>query len=525
MRQLRYVLRSEAVGPLLAMVMTACVSGTAAAQVVVGRHHPLRLETPHPLPVLRGPGAQRVWHEEIRYPGATYIAVHFERFDLPEGASVVISSPDDPYTFTFEGKGVLQRGRFWATHVYGDTALIDVYNTGTEAGFGFVIDKFSAGFLPLGDEQGPGGPEVVCGADDKEHAICWKPSEPLAYDRARAVAALLSHWDAADPGLDRFCTGSLVSCGGYLLTAEHCVPGFALVADTTFEFMAEAPSCTDPNPPEVYGAGATDPPYPGVRFTGGVLVASNFNLDYSLIQVPGNPHLQFGSLGIEDRAPVVDERIYIPQHPMGRGKQFGLDSTHPTDESGWCEVYSLTEPGCAGRTGPDVGYYCDTEGGSSGSPVLAYDAHRIVALHHCGLCPNTAVPINAILADIQSQIGALPPAMPGEVPSWSPDALVVKKVNSALYLRLEWASAAEAIWYNLYRGTLDNLHQGIYDHVADLPAGVGACDLAALSFEDTDDLTSPGKFYYLVTGENGCGEGPTGYDSAGARRPAGSGCP
>jgi len=511
---------------LAAGVMSTMIAPAGHAQVVVGYHHPYQMETPHPYRT-GVPDGEPVSRHIIHHEGATYIAVHFERFDLGPGDSVVISSVDDPYSFTFTGKGVLEMGAFWATHVYGDTAVVELLSDSTAPGFGYVIDKYSAGFLPLGPmEQDE---ESLCGADDKDHVICWADSEPVAYDRTRAVAALLAHLDLDDPGLDRFCTGSLVSCGGLLLTNQHCVPGAVTAANTTFEFMAEALNCGDPNPPEGRPPNSTDPPYPGIRFTGGIQVASDVDLDYSLIQVNGNPHLLFGSLAIENRSPIVDERIYIPQHPLGRGKQFGIESTHATDPSGFCEVFSLNESGCEGRPGPDVGYFCDTNYGSSGSPVLAYDVHRIVALHHCGRCPNRAVPIPPILGEIQAQIGPLQPAMPGEVPSWAPDALRVEKsaANTGPLL-IRWASAAEAQWYNLYRGTLANLHDGIYDHVAD-PANpvdsIGICDWFPLFYEDADDVATAGNFYYLVTGENPCGEGPTGYASNRMRRPDGAGCP
>lgn len=254
----------------------------AGAQQIVGWHHPLTLETPHPVPV-NVRGDKGVWKDVIRHKGATYISVHFEKFDLNPGARVVISSPYDPYSFTFTGKGVLEKGNFWATHVYGDTAIIELYSEVADPGFGYVIDKYSAGFTRFGMRQDK--TRSICGEDDKRHIVCYKWTEPAAYDRARAVAALLTHWDTRDPGLDRFCTGSLISCDGYLLTCEHCIPEWSLAADTTFEFMAEAPNCNDPNPPEEWWDPfpPTDPPYPsGFRFTGAIQILSNWDFDYGL---------------------------------------------------------------------------------------------------------------------------------------------------------------------------------------------------------------------------------------------------
>lgn len=63
------------------------------------------------------------------------------------------------------------------------------------------------------------------------------------------------------------------------------------------------------------------------------------------------------------------ERIYIPQHPQAWGKRIAVGSSDTHDTGGFARVYSLNEPRCGG-SGNDVGYYADTQGGFSGSPVL-----------------------------------------------------------------------------------------------------------------------------------------------------------
>ena len=50
----------------------------------------------------------------------------------------------------------------------------------------------------------------------------------------------------------------------------------------------------------------------------------------------------------------------------------------------------------------DVSYYCDTEGGSSGSPVLSRKTDKVIALHHFGGCPNSGVRIDLIYNKIKS---------------------------------------------------------------------------------------------------------------------------
>jgi hypothetical protein len=103
---------------------------------------------------------------------------------------------------------------------------------------------------------------------------------------------------------------------------------------------------------------------------------------------------------------VVDERIYVPQHPLAWGKRIAVTSSAAADASGYAEVYSLTETACQSGGPRDVGYYADTQAGSSGAPVLGYGDHQVVALHHCANCPNRGVPIQEIISHLGT---SLPP--------------------------------------------------------------------------------------------------------------------
>ncbi|MGD8396558.1 MAG: proprotein convertase P-domain-containing protein, partial [Candidatus Eiseniibacteriota bacterium] len=148
-------------------------------------------------------------------------------------------------------------------------------------------------------------------------------------------------------------------------------------------------------------------------FMGGTWLENDRNLDYTLVQAPAgeDPASTYGWLLVDDRLVDIDEQIYIVGHPSGRPKEISLYSTHPTDQDnpdGFCEVFSQNEPVCVGGSVPEIGYYCDTEGGNSGSPVLSRVTNKVVALHHCANCPNRGVRIQNIWAMNQAGSNALP---------------------------------------------------------------------------------------------------------------------
>jgi len=330
-----------------------------------------------------------VWTETISYPGASYIAPHFSYFNLPEGARVVIRSPGGWRSWEYRGTGKGDRGLkegFWGIHIQGDTAIVELLSEVTVPAGAVVIDSFARGFAPKSLAVPP---KALCGPDNSEWAPCYEQSVPEVYYTSRPVARLLieGQW---------LCTGWLVGSAGHLMTNEHCIEDEDAAMDTNYEFMAEGATC--------------ETPCNWALACGGTIVADHadliqvdYSLDYSLVELPVNPTGTYGFLQMRDRGTAIGERIYIPQHPQGWGKRIALYSTHAEDTSGYCEVQSVTRPPCHGGPG-DVGYFCDTQGGSSGSPVLGLCDNAVVSLHHCGTCPNRGVPIVEVIADLGANL-------------------------------------------------------------------------------------------------------------------------
>ena len=364
----------------------------------------------------------------LTYTNASYISVHFSKFDLPPSCSVDITDDSEegeeqlsPYTLT--GLGKFDLGTFWAHHVNGDTMKLSLScDEVDDKDFAlFEIDQFVAGF-PLNNDPNSHSNErhlrshsttevsntkeekttsflkaiheerklSICGRDDKRNAICYKSSEPTIYNKAKAVARLLINGRYA-------CTGWLVSKGSLLFTNAHCIDSLSDVQNTDFEFMAEESRCAMGSSD---GSRMSDRNYAGI-YDGTALLKKSATWDYALIQLKGDPASKYGYLELDNRKASVNEQIYIPQHPGGRPKELGVfDSNH----NGNCRVKGYKR-GCAPE---DMAYSCDTEGGSSGSPVLSRTNNKVIALHHCGggCNGNLGAPIYKFYSEIQGIVNA-----------------------------------------------------------------------------------------------------------------------
>ncbi len=173
----------------------------------------------------------------------------------------------------------------------------------------------------------------------------------------------------------------------------------------------------------------------------------------------------YGYMKLRQQGAVLDERLYIVQHPAGWGKRLAMESSYdapPDNIDGLAHVASLTETACTGATSyDDVGYWADTQGGSSGSPVLGYSDNKVIALHHCrgsSYCstgnpdnddPNRGVPIQEVIADLEAQ-----GVMPGGAlcdPYAGPTSLTAD-VTAPNAIDLAWDTVTGAgITYEVYR--------------------------------------------------------------------------
>jgi lysyl endopeptidase len=358
----------------LAALAVACLGAPTAALALetVGDLQPIQLRTASPYAA----GDRAEW--TVRQDGATYIRLHFSRFDLAPGDTLTVSNAWGTESYAYQGRGPHGTGEFWAFAIVGDTAIVRLQ--AVTGGYpGVEADAFGRGFAPvLGD---PVEPDSVCGTTDWRDVECYRDSNPTEFEAARgAVKALIGCCSA--------CTAFKVSDSGQFMTNNHCTSSQSGVQSTELRFEYQNSAC---------GGGSSS--YTGAVM-GSSLLRTDALYDYTLMTTVGSS-ASIPCLPLDAAGPANGERIYIAGHPSGGPKKLSIHSTHSADASdGFCHVNAFPYPGNGSDT--DAGYYCDTTNGSSGSPVIAADNGKVVALHHFGGCLNSGGRMDRIYAQISN---------------------------------------------------------------------------------------------------------------------------
>lgn len=373
---------------------------------------------------LISPRNQASLTREIHVPGARFVKLHFDNFDLPDGVIVDVSSPDMAETYRYSSnrrdgftvdasQGDDGVNSFWAMSISGDTAIVRISGTMRRfdpARHSISIDRH---FAPLALEAQspsvnkeslvPADPalESICGVNERYDAVCWQDQYPDEYGRAAPVALLIT-----SQGLE--CTAWRVGPNNRMMTAAHCVSNKTVLAGSELWFNFETETCGGTNKKQV------------VKVSGDDMLISDGTLDYTLFTVKDFAAIaEFGYLGLDVRNGVQGEGIFIPQHGHGKPKQLALESD--MNVSGFCEIDDASTDGYDDDS--DIGYYCDTTTNSSGAPVVSSVTGRAIALHHMGGCYNQGSKVSRIWPEIAAYFGNKVPEGDDDE-NWSPPNLL-----------------------------------------------------------------------------------------------------
>lgn len=379
MRTLRYT--SLALLVVLVMAMIGAVpAATPEAEATlngmqVGTVYTYRAATPRSLPA--------TWSTTVTSPDATFIRLHLVDLNLAKGDTLVVSSPDGAQAWSYTGRGPHNNGEFWSFSIDGDTVKVAVDNKSGKSR-GFRIIEVGHGTVDL---NGDSAITSICGTDGKEDIQCHIGDSTI-YNAQKPVARLLY----TEKRKQYVCTGELVagSNANTLITNNHCIDNQTVLDTLQARFNYQYTTC----------GGSTLASY--TTYYGGTFLKTSVGLDYSLMTLQGDPESTWGELVAANTAPVLGENINFVQHPGGYPKKIGYweDSAQTIR----CKVDTINATYGTATPGSQMGYGCDSEGGSSGSAITDASTGRIIGLHHYGTvssnpCLNGATMMNKICTD------------------------------------------------------------------------------------------------------------------------------
>ncbi|WP_045744510.1 trypsin-like serine peptidase [Actinoplanes rectilineatus] len=334
--------------------------------------------------------------ETFRYPGASYVKVHFDRMAMAPGDHVTVSNPEKTESYRYDAPAAVDTGGAdrWAMSITGDTAVVEVHRAADPLGLGAAlgslgvhVDRVARGYTRTEQRRekagraGPGREESVCGVDSSTDAVCYRSADPVAYTKSKAIARLLINGT-------ELCTGWRVGAKNRMITNNHCLTSSEEAYDTEVWFNYQCATC-----------GGYDVFKP-TKVWGDKVLATDKVLDFTLFSVDGFASVEkFGYLTLDTVRPIKGQELYVPQHPAGEPTRIAGGQG---DKAGNCAVEDPAYTGYAAQS--DVSYYCDTAGGSSGSPVLSRATNRVVALHHFGGCPNSGVRGDLLAAKLRTYL-------------------------------------------------------------------------------------------------------------------------
>lgn len=341
---------------------------------------PLQVAVPHDLDLAPGrhgtwrehSDGGRIWQVVLRVPGATDMRAGFDRFRLPEGATLHAWTPEDDY---FQGPYTAadnkSHGQLWLPVIPGDTLVVELYvpeRTTMEP----VLEmaRVGGGFRDYFGRDG--GPYLRGGQGACNNDVVCPEGDPWS-DEIRSVAVYERSGVWA-------CTGTLIndvetSLTPHFLTAAHCGVTSSSAPSMVVYWNFESPNCGD------LSGGSLDD-----NQTGATHLASRSDVDVTLVELDVEP-----DEGFEVHYSGWDRTGNVPNGAVG---------IHHPSTAEKAISFALSEldidQSCIGGSTPDshwfVPFWDDgtTEPGSSGSGLWDPDNHRLVGFLSGGLaaCGN-----------------------------------------------------------------------------------------------------------------------------------------
>lgn len=311
------------------------------------------------------PDGRRVWRARLRASGARALRLRFESFSMPGEVLLYGEGRDETAAGPYGGGGPHRDGGFWSGLVPGEAVTVEYRPAEAVTAVDALpfqlqaLARIDSPQLPLpSTPRNPSGPPPRAIAGCHLDASCF----PEVEDRENPGVVLVY----VTQGQGSYsCTGFLINPRFesdrtmLLLTAGHCIDTAEKARDAAFLWRYQTEECYgDPD----WKRWKTRP----VWTTGARLLVSRADdrYDFALLALDRN-NLRgvggLGQLGWWPRLPRIGQEVFTVGHPDGGYKRAAVGTVVPFR---WRGLSSSGFGTVQWRLGT-------TEGGSSGSPLLA----------------------------------------------------------------------------------------------------------------------------------------------------------
>jgi hypothetical protein len=322
------------------------------------------------------PNGDRIWRLIIKAPGAQGMTLLYDRFFLPPGATLHLSSPQtNELLGAFTEKNNNKVKRFATGIVLGDVTVLEYYEPAAQRGRGALnVAQVGHAYRFMGQLKGLGDSGNCQVNVNCEEGDDWQ-------DEKRGVAHYTVNGIAT-------CSGSLVNntaqdATPYFLTADHCIGGLDALGDMdgsgyVFYWDFERAGCDNTGP------------VPTNTTSGATLVANNGDSDFALFRLTESPNINFIPYfnGWSAEETPIQGGVGI-HHPALDAKKIATHNMVPTNSS----VTAVNGNFWRVLWDPTPNGHSVTEGGSSGSALFNSES-RIIGQLFGGSSLNCSDPAN-----------------------------------------------------------------------------------------------------------------------------------
>jgi hypothetical protein len=342
------------------------------------------------------PSKKLKWFTEIDHDSPTdFLRLHFRVNEIPHNSHWeirILKEEDAREIQTLTAKDFSNPSHLldaWSKRVFGKTALVELIATGGINGFELLIDKYNY-------QVATPAVQAFIGEDDREDLVTSYGRDHRFYKWGIPVASIL--FVSSETKKESGCTGFLIS-KDLLMTNQHCVSQEWQIPTVQVIFGYE----TDSQKIQ--------------QFDVSELPIQSQQLDYTVLRL-SHPAEGWGIVSVQNTTRQCEDEKKVDTNQRSRqvcrNQDLVLIQSPPAERKkiavAKCKVQFVSAKGVSdGLT--DFYHLCDSEGGSSGSPLMDSITGHVVGLHHAGQYDpdtlgdyhNLGVHIDRILSDIASR--------------------------------------------------------------------------------------------------------------------------